>query len=626
MDDLDFPPSFRQLPPPIEGPKVAYKNEAASNPVLRGRLLQIAASIIQSSHFLQSILWKNAGFGVLHTIKELENYEPRYDPAVIPMLNYILNKEPESVPLPKDTKLEGRYYSAADYHVLYMSGELTPLAVVEALLPLIRRDVSPAGEHSIAFVDSKADLVRAAAEASTARYKNGVPLGPLDGVPVAVKDEVDMQGYRRKLGSNLDFTTKPGATSWCVKKWEEAGAIVIGKTTMHELGLGLYGFGADTSNNNPIMGTPRNPHNPNFYTGGSSGGSGYAVGAGIVPIALGADGGGSVRIPASFCGIYGLKTSHGRISGAPTRGFATTTGVFGPMTSNLDDLELSYRIMSSPDPDHVTSSQFPGMEYYAPTITRPKVIGLYQDWIKRSDPSVLSLFNRTIEYYRTQQGYEIVDISIPYLPEGQKAHALTILAEIASNISQDQISHLSAPNKVLVSSGSSQVSAGDFLVAQRLRNLLMSHLAFLFKKHPGMVIATPTLPIAGWQISPGDADLTHGVSDVNTSLRTMEYVYLANFSGCPAISCPMGYAKDTGMPVGIMGMGEWGSELSLIAWGRDGEGVLDIDDEVTAASNNGAVNEAAVVVGKGLRIPSLEKGGKWIDAIGLAKKKSSGAL
>lgn len=373
------------------------------------------------------------------------------------------------------------------------------------------------------------------------------------------------------------------------------------------------------------MGTPRNPHNPNFYTGGSSGGSGYAVGAGIVPIALGADGGGSVRIPASFCGVYGLKTSHGRVSGAPTAGLATTTGVFGPLASNLDDLELSYRVMSAPDPDSLTSSSFPDPSSAIVAPTRPKVIGVFQDWVKRSDPSVLTLFNRAIDYYRTQQGYEIVDITIPYIAEGQKAHALTILSEIASGISKEQVSHLTAPVKVLVASGSSQVTAQDFFAAQKLRNLLMSHLSFLFKKYPGMIIATPTMPIAGWQIAPGEGDLTYGISDANTSLRTMEYVYLANFSGCPAISCPMGYAGDTKMPVGIMGMSEWGSEWALIEWGRDGEGVLDVDEDVVAGSN-GAANgaDAAVVVGKGLRTPCAENGGKWVDAIGLAKSTGSG--
>lgn len=132
------------------------------------------------------------------------------------------------------------YYTTADYHALYTAGQVTPVDVVDTLLPLVRRDAQPPGKHSIAFLESQEKLIRAAATASAERYKKGQPLGPLDGVPVAVKDEVHMEGYQRRLGSKLDFKYGLDGTSWCVRKWEEAGAIIIGKTTMHELGLGRY--------------------------------------------------------------------------------------------------------------------------------------------------------------------------------------------------------------------------------------------------------------------------------------------------------------------------------------------------------------------------------------------------
>jgi Asp-tRNA(Asn)/Glu-tRNA(Gln) amidotransferase A subunit family amidase len=119
---------------------------------------------------------------------------------------------------------------------------LTPSDVVEALLPLIRRDTTPAGEHSIAFINSKVEIARAAAEASTARYRDGKELGPLDGVPVAIKDEADVEGYKRTLGTKMDFTDKQNRTAWCVKRWMDAGAVIIGKATMHELGLGMSLF------------------------------------------------------------------------------------------------------------------------------------------------------------------------------------------------------------------------------------------------------------------------------------------------------------------------------------------------------------------------------------------------
>lgn len=142
-------------------------------------------------------------------------------------------------PLVAKRKETNGYYTSADYHALYLSGELTPTAVVETLLPLVRRDVQPAGKHSTAFLESQVEIIRAAAEASSERYKKGQPLGPLDGIPVAVKDEVHITGYKRTLGTNLDFKAGSDATSWCVTQWQDAGAIIIGKTTMHELGLGM---------------------------------------------------------------------------------------------------------------------------------------------------------------------------------------------------------------------------------------------------------------------------------------------------------------------------------------------------------------------------------------------------
>jgi Asp-tRNA(Asn)/Glu-tRNA(Gln) amidotransferase A subunit family amidase len=144
-----------------------------------------------------------------------------------------------------ETKLENpstKYYSISSYQALYTSGELTPLAVVQAILPLIRRDILPPGEHSIAWFDSQVDLILAAARASTLRYKEKRPLGPLDGIPTGVKDDYDVDGYRTTLGSVNDYTTKVSEgqriTSWCVKKLEESGAINLGKLSMHEFGLG----------------------------------------------------------------------------------------------------------------------------------------------------------------------------------------------------------------------------------------------------------------------------------------------------------------------------------------------------------------------------------------------------
>ncbi len=468
----------------------------------------------------------------------------------------------------------GKYHTVAEYHAHYRSGELTPLAVAKSLLPLVKRDATPQSVHSTAFIDSRTEIILAAAQASTERYKAGKPLSILDGIPIAIKDDSDVAGYRTTSGRKKDDTIFKVAkeSAWPVQKLEEAGCIILGKLNMHEIG-------ADTTNLNPNWGTPRNPHNPQYYTGGSSGGAAYAVSSGLIPFAFGSDGGGSIRIPSSFCGIYGLKTSHHRLED-----LGSTVTVNGPLAATMADLAAAYRIMAIPNPAEPTCSLFSPPLSTPLSASKPKVIGIYKPWFNRADPSVLNICNDAVTYYREKLGYQVVDIYIPYCPEGQIAHAFTILCEMATmarklgtSTSHEGFSSLTPANKVLLCIGE-QVPARDYLLAQQLRNMLMQHLSFLYQKYPGLIIVTPTTPMPGWPIN-NESDLTHGFSDGNRSIRNMEYVWLANFCGNPAISCPVGYVdpkKGEGkVPVGLMGMGEWGSEDLLIGWGKEAERYLE---------------------------------------------------
>jgi hypothetical protein len=275
--------------------EVPYKAPPANkNPIFRGLPLAIGAKVVANVPFIAKFLWGNAGFSGLRGLKEVEELEARYEPVVIPFRksgDYSLGEDATSreglrdTPddggvLPTEKEVEGRFWSVKDYYEAYQNGEVTPTDVANALLPIVRRDVEARTAHSTAFLSTQVELVLAAAEASTRRWKAGKPIGVLDGVPVAVKDEVDVKGYKRTFGSKKVYKEGDVDTSWCVKKWEEAGAVLIGKTNMHEVGM-------DTTNNNPVTGTPLNPYNDKYYTGGSSGGSGYAVGAGLVPFALG---------------------------------------------------------------------------------------------------------------------------------------------------------------------------------------------------------------------------------------------------------------------------------------------------------------------------------------------------
>lgn len=174
---------------------------------------------------------------MLRKHRELDNFEARFDPTVIP-LGRETNVKFTWESLEKIVELNGRSqnhsYSVGDYHNAYKTGKLTPIAVARALLKLIQKP----SVHNTAFLDIRESILLEKAEASTKRYQDGNPISIIDGVPVGVKDEVDLDGYTRSLGSSHDFTAPNGGTSWCVKKWEEAGAVVIGKLNMHELGLG----------------------------------------------------------------------------------------------------------------------------------------------------------------------------------------------------------------------------------------------------------------------------------------------------------------------------------------------------------------------------------------------------
>lgn len=211
----------------------------------------------------------------------------------------------ESVPLNElPTHNPGRrpgdfqFATIHDYHNAYKNEKTTPEEVGERVIEAIAD--SNSGDRPLnAISNSIAEEIRKQAQASAKRYAEGRTIGPMDGIPVAVKEEINVVPYPTTLGTAfIDKTAEYDAT--IVARLREAGAIIIGKANMHEIGIGVTGF-------NPNAGTIRNPYNLDHYPGGSSSGSGSVVGAGIVPVALGADGGGSIRIPASLCGVVGLN-------------------------------------------------------------------------------------------------------------------------------------------------------------------------------------------------------------------------------------------------------------------------------------------------------------------------------
>src|SRR4030081_2327412 len=195
------------------------------------------------------------------------------------------------------------------------------------------------------FTDVTAERARAKAKAIDAAIAAGKNVGPLDGVPFPVQNLFDVQGLSTRAGSKINRDLKPSPRDATLIEWmEAAGAVLVGA-----LNMGEYAY--DFTGENIHDGPSRNPHDATRMTGGSSGGSGAAVAGGLVPLALGSDTNGSIRVPSSFCGIFGLKPTYGRLSRARSFPFVFSFDHLGPFARNVEGLALGYDAMQGPDGD-----------------------------------------------------------------------------------------------------------------------------------------------------------------------------------------------------------------------------------------------------------------------------------
>jgi AtzE family amidohydrolase len=227
--------------------------------------------------------------------------------------------------------------------------KLSALSVTEAALARIAKHDPILNS----FTDVTAERARAKAGAVDAAVAAGQNVGPLTGVPFAVKNLFDVQGLSTRAGSkiNRDLTPSPRDAT-LIERMEAAGAVLVGA-----LNMGEYAY--DFTGENVHDGPSRNPHDVTRMTGGSSGGSGGAVGGGLVPIALGSDTNGSIRVPSSFCGIFGLKPTYGRLSRARSFPFVFSFDHLGPFARNVEDLALAYDAMQGSDPDDAACTTRP---------------------------------------------------------------------------------------------------------------------------------------------------------------------------------------------------------------------------------------------------------------------------
>jgi aspartyl-tRNA(Asn)/glutamyl-tRNA(Gln) amidotransferase subunit A len=428
----------------------------------------------------------------------------------------------------------------------------------EMTLHFGRRDLSPvevAEWHlgRIEALDSKInafclvdrDTTIAQAEASEERFREGEPLGPLDGVPIAVKDLLLTKGWPTLRGSLL----VDRAQAWehdapSVARLREAGAVFIGKTTTPE-------FGHKATNDSPLTGITRNPWNLDLTPGGSSGGAGAALAAGFAPLAYGTDAGGSIRIPASFCGVVGLKPTYGRVPAWPPSPFGSLAHA-GPMARSVEDAALFFLAMSKDDPRDGS---------YAPVDTS-SVLKTLRDGIKGLKiaysprlgfatalrPEVEAVTNHAADVLTTLGAHvERVDppIADP-TPLFRKLYtACTDL--LASTLPQDRLHLLDESLRGVIEIGA-RLTRREFQAAQVERMAYTGQWRQFMTGYD--LVLTPQLAVPPFPVG----RVAPETNAADAWLEWSPYTFPFNLTGQPAISVPAGFIG-AGLPIGIQLVG-----------------------------------------------------------------------
>lgn len=457
------------------------------------------------------------------------------------------------------------YPAVHDYADAYSSGRFTPEDVALRVLDAIA--TSDAQDPPLrAFIATNREDALSQARDSSRRFREGRTLGPLDGVPIAVKDEIDQTPYGTTFGTRFLGGAPSREDSTVVARLRAAGALLIGKTNMHEIGIGVTGL-------NVVHGTVRNPHDPRHHSGGSSSGSAAAVSAGLCPVAIGADGGGSIRIPAAFCGVVGLKPTFGRVSSWSSASLCWSVAHLGPMATCVRDIALAYALVAGPDVRDPSSLAQPPVivDHDSEADLSGIVLGVYWPWFRHASPAVVNVCERMVGQLQAA-GAQLREVEIPDLDAARMAHLVTITSEMVAALDRHEKNHTRdySPEVRLNLALARTFSSLDYLKAQRIRTRIAEHFSrALADVH---AIVTPATACVAPPIRPGT--LASGESDLAVVTEIMRYATPANLTGLPAISFPAGY-DESGLPIGIQAMGRPWDEHVLIRVAAAAERVVE---------------------------------------------------
>ncbi|XP_030551428.1 fatty acid amide hydrolase-like isoform X2 [Rhodamnia argentea] len=451
-----------------------------------------------------------------------------------------------------------RRWTIMDYSRAYSSGVLTPLKVAQRFIAAVKESSTRPLPMAFFINCDSEDILRQAKE-STLRYERGEPISALDGVPVAVKDEIDCSPYPTTGGTKWlhKFRTCQG-DACCVMRLRSCGAILVGKTNMHELGAGTSGI-------NPHYGTARNPYDSKRIAGGSSSGSAAVVSAGLCPVALGVDGGGSVRMPAALCGVVGLKPTFGRVPHEGVLPLNWTVGMVGILAGTIEDAFITYAAISGQPVPHSPTLPSP-KEYYPLLKPTTPISGIrlakYRKWFDDCRDEIKKCCSHALDQLHKQYGWETLEVTIPEIEVMRLAHYTTIASECHTALSpyleKLDVAELGWDARVALGVYGS-FSSQEYIKAQRIRNRQLQFHRKIFAKAD--VIVSPTIGVTAYEIF-DDARET-GELDYINGAALVRYSIAGNFLGLPTITIPVGYDK-LGLPIGLQFIGRPWSEPTLI--------------------------------------------------------------
>ncbi len=431
---------------------------------------------------------------------------------------------------------------------LMRSGQLSPVELLRACLNRI--EATDGRLHS--FVALMAEDAMAQARTAEAEILQGNYRGPMHGIPFALKDLYDTAGTRTTSGSYVDLERVPTVDATTTARLKEAGGILVGKLAMHEFALG-----------GPDWSTPfepaRNPWNLAHITGGSSSGTGSAVASGQVLGGLGSCTGGSIRGPASLCGIVGLKATYGRVSRFGVVTLSWSQDHAGPMTWTVEDTAYMLQAIAGHDPKDPTSSRAPVPDYSASLREDIKgvTIGLPRHYFFDPDPSVSPEVVAVVERAVAELeglGASIREVSLPSLDYVRAANSVIMVSE-AYAYHEPNLKTMPEKFGDIVRTRfrtGGLLTAGDYLQAQRVRTWARREFAEVMKTVDFLVTPTMTQPAPAFE----------GYDPAST-IRGRSFTAPFNVTGLPAISVPCGFTEN-GLPIGMQIAGKPFDEPGVI--------------------------------------------------------------